>query len=138
MNQKTNTYEAMFLLDAGSSDFQAASEPVRTVLGRYEAEVLALKPWDERRLAFEILGRKRALYALAYFKVNPEKIKEIERDCQLDERIIRSLLLRRDNLTQEEINAETPATSGVRPREVSGDEIVEREAPEAIDADIEA
>jgi len=113
MAQK-NTYEAMFLLDAGNTDFDAATEPVRKVLARSEAEVLAFKAWDERKLAYEIAGRKRGLYALVYFKADPGRVVEIEHDCQLDERILRALILRRDHLTDEELNAETPASAGAR------------------------
>ena len=81
------TYEGMFLVDAGNPDFNAASEPVRNILTRYEAEMLAFKPWDERRLAYEILGRKRGLYILCYFKLDPLKVHEVEHDCRLDERV---------------------------------------------------
>jgi small subunit ribosomal protein S6 len=105
------TYEGMFLLDAGNPDFNTASEPVRSILTRYEAELLTFKPWDERRLAYEILGRKRGLYVLSYFKLDPLKVREVEHDCRLDERVLRALILRRDRLTPEQINAETPATT---------------------------
>jgi len=105
------TYEGMFLLDAGNPDFNAASEPVRNILIRYEAELLSFKPWDERRLAYEILGRKRGLYVLTYFKIDPLKVREVEHDCRLDERVLRALILRRDRLTPEEIAADTPATT---------------------------
>jgi small subunit ribosomal protein S6 len=111
MEQRIKTYEAMFLLDSGNPDFQAASEPVRNILLRYGAEILALKPWDDRRLIYDILGRKRGLYVLAYFKLDTARVSEVEHDCQLDERILRALVLRRDTLTEQEINAETPATS---------------------------
>ena len=114
MEHTVKTYEGMFLLDAGNPDFQAASEPVRNVLGRYEAEILSIKPWDERRLAYQIRGRKRGLYALVYFKVNSSRLVEIQRDCQLDEKILRTLLLHKDRLTEEVIQAETPATGGSR------------------------
>jgi len=114
MSQDKATYEGMFLLDAGNPDFQAASEPVRTILDRNEARALAIKPWDERRLAYEIKGRRRGLYVLSYFQAEPGRISEIERDCRLDERILRVLLLRRDGLTDEVIQAETPATSSSR------------------------
>jgi len=83
------TYEGMFLLDAGNPDFNAASEPVRNILTRYEAEFLTFKPWDERRLAYEISGRKRGLYVLTYFKLDPLKVREVEHDCRLDERVLR-------------------------------------------------
>jgi small subunit ribosomal protein S6 len=114
MNEDKRFYEGMFLLEAGGSDFQAASEPVRTVLERNQAEVLSLKPWDERRLAYEIEGRRRGLYVLTYFKAVPAHIAEMEHDCELNEKILRMLVLRRDNLKEEEIGAETPATAGQR------------------------
>lgn len=133
------TYEAMFLLDAGNPDFNAASEPVRNILTRYEAEVLAFKPWDERRLAYEVEGRKRGLYVLSYFKLDPLKVHEVEHDCRLDERVLRALILRRDRLTPEQINAETPATTTrvepattepVTPRETEAVEVPEEIAEE--------
>jgi ribosomal protein S6 len=116
---RKNTYEGMFLVDAGNPDFEAAGEPIRSILERREAEILALKPWDERKLAYRIAGRKRGLYALSYFKVAPAHIAEIEHDCQLDERILRVLILKRDGLTEEEIAAETPAMASARRRAAS-------------------
>ncbi|MFP4052788.1 MAG: 30S ribosomal protein S6 [Phycisphaerae bacterium] len=109
----TKTYEGMFLVDAGV-DFGTASEPVKTVLGRSEANLLSLKPWEERRLAYEIGGRKRGMYMLAYFEADPEKIVDIERDMKLNEDILRGLILRKEDLTEETINAETPATQSPR------------------------
>jgi small subunit ribosomal protein S6 len=110
MSQK-KTYEGMFLLDPGNADFQAASQPVRNVLTRNEAEILVIKPWDERRLAYEVQGHRRGLYVLTYFQVDPAHIAEIDRDCQLSEQILRSLILRREHLSDEQIHAETPVTS---------------------------
>jgi len=99
-------------MDADSSDFDAASAPIKAVLDRGEAEVLSMKPWDERRLAYEIAGRKRGLYVLTYFKMDPGNIAELERDIDLNEDILRALLLRKDSVSEDVINAETPATSG--------------------------
>ena len=125
MAESKNAYEGMFVLDAGAGDFEAASQPVRTALERSEAEVLAMKPWDERKLAYPIEGRRRGLYVLSYFKVDPERTADIERDCQLNEQILRVLILRRETLTDAEIQADTPATASKkssRPerRETSG------------------
>ena len=104
------TYEGMFLMEAGNPDFQAASEPIRNVLDRAKAEVLSLKPWEERRLAYQIRGHRRGLYVLTYFKADPSRITEIEHDCELDERILRVMFLRREHITDDRIHAETPAT----------------------------
>jgi small subunit ribosomal protein S6 len=111
MSDTTHTYEGMFVLGTGGADFEAASEPIRTVLGRYEAEVLMLKCWDERKLAYDIHGHKRGLYALTFFKAPPARVAEIEHDCQLDERFLRVLILRRDQLTPEEIERERSSTA---------------------------
>ncbi len=110
MNAKVHTYEGMFVLGTGGTDFEAASEPIRNVLGRYQAEVLMLKCWDERKLAYDIRGHKRGLYALSFFRADPARVAEIERDCQLDERFLRVLILRRDRLTAEEIDREKAST----------------------------
>ena len=108
------TYEGMFLLDAGGGDFDVACQPIRTVLERGGADLLSAKPWDERRLAYDIKNRKRALYALTYFSMDPANLPELERDVQLNEEILRALFLRRDKVTDEMIAAETPFTSGRR------------------------
>lgn len=106
----TKTYEGMFLLDAGDPDFEAAAAPVRELLDRAQAEVLSLKPWDDRRLAYDIEGRRRGLYVLAYFKAEPERIAEMDHDIQLSEKILRAMVLSADHVKDERIQAETPAT----------------------------
>jgi small subunit ribosomal protein S6 len=111
MSDTTHTYEGMFVLSTGGADFEAASEPIRSILGRYQAEVLMLKCWDERKLAYDIHGHKRGLYALSFFKAPPSRVAEIEHDCQLDERFLRVLILRRDRLTAEEIEREKASTA---------------------------
>jgi small subunit ribosomal protein S6 len=130
MDKKMNSYEGMFLVDV-NTDFQAAGEPVRTILSRNEAEILSMKPWDERRLACEIRGRRRGQYILTYFKAPPERVADIEHDSQLDERILRMLILRRDNLTEDVIHAETPATAGARRAARRAEEHAGRGGPEA-------
>jgi len=107
---KTRIYEGMFMLDSGNPDFQAATEPVRHILARSEAEILGIRLWDDRRLAYEIKGRKRALYALTYFKVDPAKLSEIEHDCLLEERLLRALILKVEKFSPEMLEAPTPAT----------------------------
>jgi small subunit ribosomal protein S6 len=121
MKEKINTYEAMFLVDSGQTNFDTASEPIRGILTRRGAEILAIKPWDDRKLCYEIGGRKRALYILSFFKVATNQVVEIEHDCRLEERILRAMILRRDRLKPEEVSADTPATSaGHKPPEPAG------------------
>jgi small subunit ribosomal protein S6 len=107
------TYEGMFLLEAGQANFEEAVAPIRTIFTRNQVEVLHLKKWDERRLTYEIRGRRRGMYVLTYFKVDPLKITDIERDARLDEKVLRSLILQANEVSAETMAAATPAESHV-------------------------
>jgi small subunit ribosomal protein S6 len=138
------TYEGMFLLDAGQPNFEEAAAPVRTVFERNQAEVIHLKKWDERRLAYDIMGRRRGLYVLSYFRADPTKITEIERDVQLDERIIRVLILSADHLTEEQMASAAAPTEHepIRRERREGEPLVEAgaravETPVPNGADVE-
>lgn len=93
-----NVYECMFLLDTNkvSGDVQAAAKQLHTVLERNSAEVLASRPWDERRLAFAIKKHKKGLYYLTYFRTEGKNVKTIERDIALTEMILRSMIIKID------------------------------------------
>ncbi len=100
-------YEAMYVLSqAQSADFAAAVAHVRQLMEKHGATILALRKWDERRLAYEIQGQKRGLYILVYFKAPGDQLGHIERDCNLSEKVLRVLILRADHLTPDEIKAQ--------------------------------
>ena len=105
------TYEAMFLVDSAeaTANWSETITAVNTVMERAEAEVISLRKWDERRLIFEIARCKRGTYILCYFKSDPSAISGIERDVQLSESLLRVLILRADQITEESMQAPTPA-----------------------------
>jgi small subunit ribosomal protein S6 len=88
----------MFLLDTNkvAGDVQAASKQLHAILERNQAEVLASRPWDERRLAYPIKGHKKGLYYLTYFRTEGKNIASIERDYALNEMILRAMILNID------------------------------------------
>ncbi len=97
-------YEAMFLISqAVAAELGTAIDHIKEVLARGHAEVIAMKKWDDRRLAYEIAGQKRGVYILVYFKAPGVDISHIERDCNLSEKIMRALILRADHLSVEEM-----------------------------------
>lgn len=103
---KTYNYEAMFMISqAVAADFSAAIAHINEVLARGHAEVIAMKKWDERRLAYEIKNQKRAIFILTYFTATGEGFAHIERDCNLSEKILRALITRCDHLSVEEMQA---------------------------------
>lgn len=93
-----NVYECLFLLDPNkvAGDVPGAAKQIHTILERNQAEVLASRPWDERRLAYPVHGHKKGLYYLTYFKMEGKNLLNIERDVALNETILRSLVLRVD------------------------------------------
>lgn len=137
-------YEAMFLLSqATAADFRGAIDHINEILARGHAQVIAMRKWDERRLAYEVQGQKRGVYILAYFKAAGIDIAHIERDCNLSDKVMRVMILRCDHMTPEQIQAtddrqgldaeakmraERPA---VQPAGVSADEAPQAEQPEA-------
>lgn len=118
---RINLYEGMFLLNqqAVAADFNAAIEHVRDILNRAEAEIIQLSKWDERKLAYEIKNQKRGMYVLAYFKARASQIANIDRDCNLSEQVLRSLIIRADYMGEAELevarkNAELAFESRLR------------------------
>jgi small subunit ribosomal protein S6 len=88
----------MLLLDPNkvSGDIPAAAKQLHTILERNQAEVLASRQWDERRLAYPIKGHKKGLYYLTYFRTEGKNLVNIEHDFSLSELVLRALTLRVD------------------------------------------
>lgn len=98
-------YEGMFLFDNGVvHEWPAMEEEVRRLCDRIEAKLHVCVKFDERKLAYEIKGRKRGTYVLTYFDAEPEKIVDLERDTRLSDAVLRALFLRNDKVTEERIS----------------------------------
>ena len=104
-------YEGMFLVDSGkaASDWDGVNAAVKRILDRAEAEIVSIRKWDDRKLAYDIKGTSRGTYLLCYFKVDGSQIQSIEKAVQLSEIVIRVLILSTDQMTQEDIEKDTPA-----------------------------
>jgi small subunit ribosomal protein S6 len=129
----------MFLVDSAlaAQDWQKILNEVQRILDRAGAEVVSLKKWDERRLCYDIQGKSRGTYILAYFNCDTDKVKGIERDVQLSELITRVLTLRTDKMSPADIEKPTPLEAAPEPKE--GDDPVDnsrRESAAEDDAEI--
>ncbi|MCP4590156.1 MAG: 30S ribosomal protein S6 [bacterium] len=102
-------YEGMFLFDSAfATDFSKAEAEIKRILDRAEAEIVFCRKWDERRLAYDIRGRRRGTYVLTYFNSRPEAITGIERDVQLSEGLLRILVLQAEGVTPAHMNEFAP------------------------------
>ncbi len=104
--ERINAYEGLFLFpQTVATDMQGAVDHLREILAKAEAEIISLRKWEERRLAYEIQGHKRGLYFLVYFRAARPTLVGIERSCNLSEKLLRFMMVRADNLTQEQMEA---------------------------------
>ena len=89
-------YEGMFLLD--SNKFVANPDEVTRhlldILETAEATVVAHRPWQDGRLAYEIEGKRKGLHYLVYFRMPGRGIPVITRRCKLSEYVLRHLVIR--------------------------------------------
>jgi small subunit ribosomal protein S6 len=90
----TSTYEAMFLLDSSkvAVSWDNTVQQVHDILKKHNAEIVASRQWDERRLAYPVRGHKKGTYLLTYFRADGSNMKEIVSDCQLSDVILRELI----------------------------------------------
>jgi small subunit ribosomal protein S6 len=116
---KTNQYEGMFLFGSGAAtEPQAAEGTVRKFIEQHGGNILVLKKWDERKLAYEVNGNKRGTYFLALFTAPGGAVAQIERDVKLSEDVLRVMILKADHVTAEEIQNHEPQKP--EPREERG------------------
>ncbi len=131
-------YEAMFLVDSAkaAANWDGIQASIRSLLGKCDAEILSLKKWDERRLAYDIERQSRGTYILCYFKGDGQKIGDLERNVQLSEDILRVLILRGDHVKSEDLEKDTPATRVEKSRQAAEEAAkAKAEAKEAVVAE---
>jgi small subunit ribosomal protein S6 len=124
----------MFLLDSGkvSGDWNAATKLVHGILERHQAEIIASRPWDERRLAFPVGGHKKGMYVLTYFRVDGPTLAKIDLDCRINEAVLRQLVLKVHPKLVEQLVAQAMAPHEPPPSEPRRGEEDEEAAAEEV------
>lgn len=121
-------YEGMFLVDSAdaAADWDGVEARIKNILERADVEIISLRKWEDRRLAYEIDKKSRGTYILCYFRSDGKRIGDIERDVQLSERIMRVLILSADHLTQDDIEKDTPAVLTEKQKEEGPKSVAEQ------------
>lgn len=88
-------YEGMFLVDSAqaAADWEGTLSFINNILQRADAEVVSMRKWQERKLAYDIDHKTRGTYILCYFNASGERIAGIEKDVLLSEKVMRVLIL---------------------------------------------
>ncbi|UCC68250.1 MAG: 30S ribosomal protein S6 [Armatimonadota bacterium] len=88
----------MFIVDPTLSDEQIATirERLKDLAVSRGAEVKKIEPWERRRLAYEIKGRREGVYVLAELRADPSTVEELERQLTVTETVLRHMVVRLD------------------------------------------
>ncbi len=93
-----NVYEGMFILDSNQygRDPGGVSGQVAKMLEEAGGSVMVSRLWEERRLAFPIKGHRKGTYWLTYFRLDSAELAGVQRQCELNDVILRNLFLKVD------------------------------------------
>ena len=114
-------YEGMFLVDSAqaAADWDGTLAVINNILQRADAEIVAMRKWQDRRLAFDIDHKSRGTYILCYFKADGRRIAGIEKDVQLSEQVMRVLVLSTEGRPAEMIEKDISGQTDETPTETS-------------------
>ena len=95
MEKVINSYECLFIVDVTKGD-ETCDATVNKFLSMIEAnaEVVDVAKWGKRRLAYPINDMPEGYYVIATFKAEPTFPSELERVFNIDETIMRSMVIR--------------------------------------------
>ena len=116
-----NVYECMLILDSTryGRDPKEVSGRIVDFVKKGGGKMLVSRLWDERRLAYPIGRQKKGTYWLTYFRIDSQQVAEIKRQCQLNDSILRCMILKIDDRIADALVAhakESKAAERPRPR----------------------
>ena len=95
MDKVINSYEVMFITDVSKGE-EATEATLNKFVSLIEAnaEVIDVAKWGKRRLAYLINDMTEGFYTVVTFKSAPEFPNELERLMNIDESVMRSLVIK--------------------------------------------
>jgi small subunit ribosomal protein S6 len=87
-------YELFYIIrpDLDDEQVRTAMDEIAEVVAADGGEVAKSSLWGRRRLAYQIAGFTDGYYVLKEITLPGERLRELERQLRLDERVIRSLI----------------------------------------------
>ena len=131
-----NPYEGMFVVynKEAQKEHDYLEQLVTGLLEKVGAQLVRLTKWDERQLAYEINGQRDGIFYLAHFEAPGDAIAALKREAELNEIVLRLLVLRLDRIpTEEEVDRKSgraPKVESPPPAEAA-EKKVEKQAESA-------
>ena len=125
MEKVLNSYESLFIVDLSNGEEAAKATVTKfTSLIAENGEIVDIADWGKRRLAYLINDMSEGYYTVVTFKAEASFPAELERLFNIDETVMRSIVLRLEHeATAKPVVAEPVA------EEVSAEEAPVAEAP---------
>ena len=114
-------YEGMFLVGSSqfANDTEGTTAAILSILEKAGATVVAHRPWQDGKLAYEIEGHRKGLHYVVCFRMPSSGMDVVTRQCHLSEIVIRQLVLKH---SPELFNAMVDALNGVHAAAPTDDE----------------
>jgi len=69
-------------------------EKLKGIITSYNGTLEKVDEWGQRRLAYEIKKTKEGYYTLMNFTADSETIKELDRVCRINEKMLRHMIVK--------------------------------------------
>ena len=97
MEKVINSYETLFIVDVtGGEEATKATVTKFTDIIAKNAEIVEVAEWGKRRLAYPINDMPEGYYVVVTFKGEPQFPAELERLYNIDESVMRSIVVKLD------------------------------------------
>ena len=97
MEKVINSYETLFIVDVTGGEEAAKAKVAKfTDIIAKNAEIVEVADWGKRRLAYPINDMPEGYYTVVTFKADPAFPAELERLYNIDESVMRSIVVKLD------------------------------------------
>ena len=90
------SYEMMVIINPTVEDHSVEVKAVEELIAKLGGEVTKTDVWGKRRLAYEIDKLTEGIYAVVTMQAEPATAKELDRQLNLNEAVLRTKLMRPD------------------------------------------
>ncbi len=91
-----NSYESMIIFnpELKEDDLNSENDKILELIRNLGGEVLKTDIWGKRSLAYEMNKKREGYYYINYFRIDTEKITDLENSYKLNDNILRYNILR--------------------------------------------
>lgn len=126
MEKAFNSYESLFIVDLTNGEEAAKATVAKfTKLIADNGEIIDVADWGKRRLAYPINDMNEGYYTVVTFKAAPSFPVELERLYNIDESVMRDIVLKLDHEPVAKAAEIAPATVEATEEEATAEEAAE-------------